>query len=281
MMDKIIIATVNCKKDLYAVTADEFSAVAPNIQLGLLHQYIKMKGVNVQMIESDVDRISMDHLIDIVEKENPVLFGIICTGANPSSSTMHMAGIVDFYEKFKQRGIKVNNFVWGPHPTVLPQRSLDETGADFIVRGEGYQAIVELYNALKNNSDFSQIEGLSYYQLQDDGNSKEYVHTKDAALVKDMDTLPLIDWDLMNPKKYRAHNWHAFGDINNRSPYAIIWTSFGCPFPCNFCCINNLFGKRVQRFRSVDSVIEEISILVEKHHVKHLKILDELFVVNS
>jgi len=71
---------------------------------------------------------------------------------------------------------------------------------------------------------------------------------------------------------------HCFGDIEDRSPYAILWTSFGCPFKCNFCCINNLFGKRTQRFRSVDSVINEISILVEKYGVKHIKILDELFV---
>ena len=122
------------------------------------------------------------------------------------------------------------------------------------------------------------IKGVSYRKT--DGNGEvAYVHTEDAPLIEDLDMLPMINWDIMNPSRYRAHNWHCFGEIDKRTPYAIIWTSFGCPYKCNFCCINNLFGKRTQRFRSIDSVIKEISILVEKHHVRHIKILDELFVV--
>jgi len=118
------------------------------------------------------------------------------------------------------------------------------------------------------------IAGLSYLR------NARYTENKDVPLIKDLDILPMIDWDAMHPSKYRAHNWHCFGDVNNRTPYAIVWTSFGCPYKCNFCCINNLFGKRTQRFRSIDSVIREISILVEKHNIRHLKILDELFVTH-
>ena len=43
MKKKIILATVNAKKNLYAATADEFSAIAPNLQMGLLTAYIKSK----------------------------------------------------------------------------------------------------------------------------------------------------------------------------------------------------------------------------------------------
>ncbi|MFA5260333.1 MAG: radical SAM protein [Candidatus Omnitrophota bacterium] len=280
MCDKIILATVNCKKQLYSTTADEFSAVAPNIQMGLLTAYVKAKEIDCRMIESDVDRVLMDDLIDRVALEKPLLFGVICTGANPSSSTMTMAGIVEFFEKVRARkeelaGVKM--FIWGPHPTVLPERSLKETGADFIVRGEGYETIVNLYHVLHSGGSLADIAGLAYYE--DCGGEKIYVQTVDAPLVKDLDVLPTVDWKTMNPLRYRAHNWHCFGDVFNRSPYAIIWTSFGCPFKCNFCCINNLFGKRTQRFRSVDSVVNEISLLVERYGVKHIKILDELFVV--
>jgi radical SAM superfamily enzyme YgiQ (UPF0313 family) len=212
----------------------------------------------------------------LVEKEQPLLLGLIATGANPSSSTMVMAGIVDFFSKFNQIDSKIKTFVWGPHPTVLPERTLKETKTDFVVRGEGYETIIELFDALEHNKKIDNIAGISYFDK-----SGAYTQTNDASLIKNLDDLPMIDWEAMNPAKYKAHNWHCFGDINNRSPYAIIWTSFGCPFKCNYCCINNLFGKRIQRFRSIDSVINEISILVEKYNVKHLKVLDELFVVNQ
>jgi len=278
MRDKIIIATVNAKKQLYSVTADEFSAVAPNVQMGLLYAYIKSHGIDVEMVESDVDMVSIPDLIKIIDEKKPLLFGLISTGANPSSSTMTMAGVVEFFSQFNQRKIDVKTFIWGPHPTVLPERTLRETGTDFVVRGEGYESIVNLFHVLHSGGHLDQVLGLSYLKDKD-AKVPAFIHTPDAPLVKDLDALPIIDWELMNPSRYRAHNWHCFGEIEHRSPYAILWTSFGCPFKCNFCCINNLFGKRTQRFRSVDSVINEISILVEKYHVKNLKILDELFVV--
>jgi len=282
MKRKIILATVNAKRDLYSITSDEFSAVAPNVQMGLLASFIKAQGLDVLMVESDVDGISYDGLMDIAQKEDPIFLGIICSGANPSSSTMVMAGVVDFFARFHERKLKIKTLIWGAHPTVLPERTLRETGADFVVRGEGYQTMVDLARHLDTNSSqrVDAIPGLSYLSDSSDPQKSVYIQTQDVALVSDLNMLPPIDWDIMDPKRYRAHNWHAFGDLDHRSPYAILWTSFGCPFKCNFCSINNLFGKRVQRFRSIDNVIKEIDLLVNKYGVKHLKILDELFVVN-
>ncbi|MDP8233432.1 MAG: radical SAM protein [Candidatus Saelkia tenebricola] len=274
MKNKIVLATVNAKKELYANTANELSAVPVNVQMGLIFSYIKSKGIEVDMIESDVDGILMEELIEIIEEKQPLLCGLICTGANPSSSTMTMAGIVEFFQKIALKKSNIKYFIWGPHPTVLPERTLRETEADFVIRGEGYETIVNLFSALGGNKKIEDISGLSYLE------KGYYRQTQDADLVGNLDTLPMVNWEVMNPSRYRAHNWHCFGDMDNRTPYAIIWTSFGCPFKCNFCCINNLYGKRVQRFRSIDSVINEISILVEKYNVKHIKILDELFVVN-
>lgn len=278
MKDKIILATVNAKKNLYSTTADEYAAIAPIVQMGLLSAYIKSKQIPVQMIDSDVECLSINDLIGILEKEQPLLTGFISTGANPSSSTMAMIGMVDFFKQFTERDLKLKSFIWGAHPTVLPERTLKETGADFVVRGEGYKSIVDLYLALRNNDNLDKVDGLSY--IRRNNGMSEITHNKDAQLIEDLDALPMVDWEEMKPSLYRAHNWHCFGDVNRRTPYAIIWTSFGCPFKCNYCCINNLFGKRIQRFRSIDSVINEISILAEKHNVKHIKILDELFVTN-
>lgn len=280
MKDMLVLVTVNNRKGLYASTADELAAVAPNIQMGLLTAYIKSRNIEVVQIDSEWLKLSIEELIDLVNEYDPLLFGIICTGANPSSSTMTMSGIIDFCKKAAG---KLNNemkcFVWGAHPTVLPERTLRETGVDFVIRGEGFQAIEDLYNTLKCDDDVDKIAGLSYTRKTNGNGKTEYTHNEDAVLVKDLDILPDIDWNSMNPLKYKAHNWHCFGDINGRSPYAVLWTSFGCPYQCSFCSINNLFGKRVQRFRSVDRVIQEISLLVEKFNVKHIKILDELFVV--
>ncbi|MEI8011747.1 MAG: radical SAM protein, partial [Candidatus Omnitrophota bacterium] len=277
MNDLIILTTINFKKNLYAVTSDAFSAIPPNIQQGLLASYLKNKGFRVEIIEAEVDNILIDQLIAILKDKKPRLTGIICTGANPASSTMVMAGVNAFYKEFNAQKTNLKTFIWGPHPTVLSERTLRETDADFVIRGEGWHTIPALFSAISNGLPIDNIPGLSYLDPQG-----IYHQTPDPVLLTDLNILPPVDWEVMRPSRYRAHNWHAFGELSHRTPYAVVWTSFGCPFACNFCSINNLFlGKRTQRFRSIANVVDEITILREKHGVRHIKILDELFVVNE
>ena len=111
---------------------------------------------------------------------------------------------------------------------------------------------------------------------------------------------------------YRAHNWHAdFKTIEERKQYTSMYTSFGCPFRCTYCCINGPFkasiadsdgttnktmGKEdgssketkllemldsvrpVIRMWSSEKVLENIETLVEKYGVRHLKFIDEMYV---
>jgi len=88
-------------------------------------------------------------------------------------------------------------------------------------------------------------------------------------------------WDLLPMGKYRAHNWHCFGRIKERSPYGIIYTSLGCPFNCSFCCINAIFGEHKIRYRDSKKIIEEIDYLVKEYGIKNFKILDEMFDLNE
>jgi radical SAM superfamily enzyme YgiQ (UPF0313 family) len=98
--------------------------------------------------------------------------------------------------------------------------------------------------------------------------------------IKNLDELPLVAWDLLPMEKYRAHNWHCFSDLEDRGHYAVIYTSLGCPYNCNYCNIHALYGKAGIRFRSPEKVMEEIDLLVNTYHIRNLKIIDELFVLN-
>lgn len=88
---------------------------------------------------------------------------------------------------------------------------------------------------------------------------------------------PTVNWDNINPHYYKAHNWHTWG-FNDRFPYAVVYTSLGCPYKCSFCCVNNLFGKPTYIKRPMKEVIKEIDFLVKHYQVKHIKIMDELFI---
>ena len=99
-----------------------------------------------------------------------------------------------------------------------------------------------------------------------------------------------LAWDLLPMKKYRAHNWHCFGD-RQRQPYASFYTTFGCPYHCSFCCIQAPFksGEKLAgwkesvnsyRFWSPATVLAQIDLLVNEYGVRNIKIADEMFVLN-
>ncbi|MCM8821158.1 MAG: B12-binding domain-containing radical SAM protein, partial [Candidatus Omnitrophica bacterium] len=166
----------------------------------------------------------------------------------------------------------------GIHPSALPEKTLREERADYIAYGEGFYTILQLLKMLKGEScsKIDDIEGLFYRK------NGEIVANKPAKLIKDIDSFPFVAWDLLPMEKYRAHNWHCFENIEKRSPYAAIYTSFGCPYHCSYCNIHAIYNQTPGiRYRSCEKVVEEIGLLVEKYNIRHLKIADELFVLNK
>ena len=108
--------------------------------------------------------------------------------------------------------------------------------------------------------------------------------------------MPGVAWDLLPMDKYRAHNWHCLGDVNQagelaRSPYVAIYTTLGCPFKCTFCCIQAPFksGEQVlgmqaaansYRYWSPKRVVDTLQHVVERYGVRQVKFADEMFVLN-
>ncbi len=85
-------------------------------------------------------------------------------------------------------------------------------------------------------------------------------------------------WDYFPMDKYRAHNWHCWGGYERR-PYGVVCSSYGCSFSCDFCGINDFYGK--YRERNLDLVLLDIERLVKKHGITNIKFLDEIFFLNS
>lgn len=274
-MVDIVLVQINSKKENYTVTSNLFSAVPPNIPLLITESYLSSKGLETQILDGEANPISTDDLIKTLDKISPKLIVVVCSGSNPSASTMSMVGALSFFKKLNSTKHEFKSCIMGGHPTVLPERTALETKADFVIIGEGYKAIEDVVDHIKGKRNKKEISGVGYYD-----DEKFFIQKEDDLI--DITKLPMINWGKVETKKYRAHNWHCFGDdINNRSPYAIIWTNQGCPYPCSFCSINNIFGKRRYRLREMKDVVAEIDILVNDHGIKHLKILDELFIFKN
>ena len=284
MSEKIDVLLINPgnSKSIFQGLAQEFTSIEPPVFCGLFASYLRRKGLSVSIFDMVLYGTSPKKTAEVVsDTMNPDLIVIVVYGAQPSASTQNMtvAEELVLYLKFADPNIPI--MMTGTHPAALPRLTMEECpDLDFVCDLEGPVTIYKTHEALKyGQTDFSEIPSLWWRERL---TNKIIQPKKQEALLYDLDQeMPGIAWDLMKPPRmYKSHNWHSFAHIKERSPYAAIHTSLGCPYSCSFCCINAPFGKPAYRMWSPEVVVEELTTLVEQHDVFNVKFVDEMFVLN-
>ncbi len=266
-------------KKVFQQLARDFSAVEPPAQTGLFANYLREKGCRVKIVDMPAENIFADLVAEMVEIDNPYIVVVMVYGHQPSASTQTISAARIVCGAIKKRKPNINILMTGTHPATLPGRTLEEEPVDFVCDGEGPKTIYDVLLFLRNGiGDLYNIGNLWYWK-----NKHPERSGFSNPLITDLDKefSGGTAWDLLPMSKYRAHNWHCFDNIDKRSPYAALYTSFGCPYSCSFCCINAPFGKPSYRMFSPDWVIKEINVLVNKYGIRNIKIIDEMFVLND
>jgi len=214
----------------------------PRLGTIILSTILKEKGYNAKTFIEDISEP------DWKELEKADLIGI-------SSITSTAPRAFELAGRFRSKGIPI--VMGGPHSTFLPEESLEY--ADYVVRREGEETIVELIEHLESGKDLGDILGLSYKE------GDAFIHNPDRPLLNDLDAAPIPDLSVV-------HNW-------NRRHTIPIATSRGCPFGCRFCSVIQMFGRKY-RFKSVDRIIREIKEVASKE-VHHVFFIDDNFAANK
>jgi len=272
----IILVKPGSQKQIYGdLSGFALTGIEQPLWAALLAAQLRAQGYTVQLLDAEVERLSYAETAQVMADADPVLACVVVSGTNPSASTMNMLGAEQIFKELHDLAPEAPTLIMGLHPSALPERTLEDSGARFVCQGEGFYTLPALIDALKAGAADFPIPGLLY---KDQG---RVVQNAAAPTFKNLDDLPAPAWDLLPMQSYRAHNWHCFGHINDRQPYAVIYTSLGCPYSCSFCCINTLYGQRGIRYRSLESVLVEIDMLVERHGIRNIKILDEMFALDE
>lgn len=198
----------------------------PRLGLPLLGAILVKEGYKVRI---HVGQLSKADLRNCLASD---LIGISCT----TSTAPAAYRLGDF---FRGAGKKV--VIGGVHATFVTEEALAH--ADFVVRGEGEDSFPELVRAIDSDEMPTDLHGISFK----DGD--RVVHNPSRPPIEDMDRLPFPDFSLLGPKM-KLFN-------------APLQTSRGCPYPCNFCNVTQMFGRKV-RFRSVESVLDEMAQLPKR-----------------
>lgn len=254
--------------------ADELAAVEPPVWAGLIAAHCLKQGYSVEILDAEALGLNVeDTAIEIMER-NPRLAAFCVYGQQPSASTQCLPGAsaVAKIISSMEPAVRIPTIALGTHPSALPERTLREEPFDYVCQGEGQETIVGLLSHMK----LEQTPGL-WYRLGESAPTLAGLYIQNTS---DLDVeLPRQAWELLDMRRYRAHNWHLWtGDPS--SGYASVQTSLGCPFRCSFCCINAPFGGAGIRHWSPINVVNQIGELVWKYGITNIKIPDEMFVLD-
>jgi len=242
-----------------------------------LAQHLRAAGYEADVVffkkfQSDNMRMpserEFDLLLDLIDRNNYSLIGFSVM------SSLYLQAVKELHRRVKQR-FPEKTVIWGGViPSLLPEQCLEH--ADLIMRGESEQTFVELVKALAGGSPWQDVDNVGYR-----GEDGRVVLNPLRPLVEDIDRLgyPVIGGDNI---------WYINNDVLEHQDPQLADYSFeltasrGCPFACSYCASINLRrlykGHKAVRFRSVESVIEELEQARAK--MKGLRIVrfwDEIF----
>jgi radical SAM superfamily enzyme YgiQ (UPF0313 family) len=217
--------------------------VIPRLGCVLLGTILQRQGLDVKVVVEEIaqpDYRTLDFPPDLV-----------CI-SSISSTAPRAYELADFY---RQQGIPV--VLGGAHSSFLPDEGLEH--ADFVICGEGDEALPELVATLSTGGDWRNLRNLAF---KEDGTVQRNPW---RPFLEDLDSLPIPDYHLI-------HGWKG-----NGAHCVSIATSRGCPFNCRFCSVILLFGRKY-RMNSVDRIMEEIRVNGSQAH--HIFFCDDNFTAN-
>jgi len=143
--------------------------------------------------------------------------------------------------------------ICGVHGTIYPEKMLNLTKANFIIRGEPEAPILDFVKKKR----WEYTSGVSCLK---DGKVKHNPQCPPFNL----NDLPFPSYNLIDPDNY-------YYEVLGRR-MALIETSRGCPYQCPFC-LKIMYGKGA-RMKPISQVIDEVELVIKEHRYRCIYFID-------
>jgi len=231
------------------------------LELGLLYltSFLKDKGVSVDFIDLSLYEDWQKRLREKMLTKKYVWAGLTAY-TNFINTANHVAGLIKEY----QPGIQT--VIGGHHASALPKQTLEKfTNFDFLISGEGEETMFELISEIS----YAKIDGLVWHS-----DKNQIIVNAPRQSLLDFNSQPFPDRSVLDFKYYTPlpGNYHQL-------PSTAILSSKGCPFKCTFCARTGTRYKDIIRYRTVDSMLAEIKLCIEKYNIHDFRFYDDTFVL--
>lgn len=238
--------------------------LAPDLGLGYLSSSLLKKGLDVTVLDCVLRKMDPDSFESYIKKLKPDVVGFKVFSKDINFTKQAI-------EKIKCLSKEIHVIVGGPHVSGVKEQVFQHIpGIDFGIAGEGEKSIALLMDFFRTRNEdlLNEIPGLI---RMNSNNGK--IMCNPLSFEKDIDLYDFPDWKGLAPQEYPPAPHCSFAE---NFPIAPIIATRGCPYDCTFCSVQNTFARSL-RFRSVDSIKKEISLLHNDFGIKEIHFEDDNF----
>ena len=232
----------------------------PYAPLGILYlcSHLRQQGFDVEVFDTTFS--SRELLFQHLRSEKPSILGIY-------ANLMTRSNVIEILGVAREAGW--TTILGGPEPGAYALEYL-QSGANFVVFGEGEITMQELLQALqlREGSSLANISGIAYLDV--DGNLHQ---TAPRPQIENLDAQPWPARQAIDIHQY-VNTWrkaHGKGSVN-------FITARGCPYRCRWCS-HQVYGQTHRR-RSPLLVVDEVEWLVQQYTPDVMWVSDDVFTIH-
>ncbi|MBS3121403.1 cobalamin-dependent protein [Candidatus Woesearchaeota archaeon] len=239
------------------------------LPLGLAYiaSHLIKDGYQVDILDIDVMMYTDEEVLSIIQKKN-----FDCVGISAMSPEFKYVKWISTHIKSKANSPLI--ILGGALAMHSSEIVLKNTKVDICVMGEGEIILPNILKTIeKSNADnyFEQLKTVKGITFMKNG---IYIRTTNETQLKDIDSIELPAWNLFSIESYLKTPFFFEPEYPNSMN---VITARGCPWNCYFC--SKTFNG--VRLRSIDKIIEEISILRKKYNVTQIQFAEELVMISE
>ena len=216
----------------------------PPLGLAYVAATLEKAGFQVEILDNYNLKKPIEQVKLEIERLNPEIVGITC-------GSVTYRRCIETAKAVKEVLPSCKVVVGGWQPTYMPESLLQYPEIDYVVMGEGEQAMVELAKNLTKGEDKSAIAKILGIAYRDKGKTIK----KPPTFIQDLDQIPFPARHLLP-----MHIYDRIIPYLDASPVETMNVIRGCPYNCAYCETKKLWGPTCRAF-SPPRVVAEIKHL--------------------